>query len=311
MTNTEQRSFLKRHIFALTIILILCTSMIIPGIVHLAPKEGPMVQPDPIPDPINWVAPIVSTVAGEPNFTRESYPFILNNYPDFYWKNPGQFDGAKDGSDNKVYDPDGYDSSERAAGAGAPAYPEIYAALEGLNESNIRICYMDATYEWTSVPYQIDNKGWVNIWSPADLNKWGGIDTSVAVGNGGSDHTAADPTIGMGWLAGDMVISAPANLQSSEGASYSGNDLLWDWYRFPQWTYITPGVTEELHIDPEYRDDLVWTFNADTGNRPHVGWLTGGDDNNPTNPWNEGPADGSVPRYPKWSTNGYNPAFVE
>ncbi|MFX1450159.1 MAG: hypothetical protein ACFFCM_04915, partial [Promethearchaeota archaeon] len=37
--------------------------------------------------------------------------------------------------------------------------PLVYAALQGLNESYIRVLYYNATNHWVEVPFQIDEKG--------------------------------------------------------------------------------------------------------------------------------------------------------
>ena len=271
-----------------------------------------MVQPDPIPDPTDWTPPIVSTVAGEPNFTRESYPFILNNYPDFTWKNPGQFDSGREVVESSGLM--GYDVTEPAPGVGTPAYPEIYAALEGLNESNIRITYLDANYEWIAVPYQIDGRGWANIWNVADMNKWGGLDTGhIGTYGPGMEHTAADGTLGLGWIAGDMVTSEAANLESDPpiGGHYTGNDLLWDWYRIPQWTYVTPGATEMLVIDPEYRDQLVYVYmDQYPGNAYHDLWLQGdATDGSADNYWNRVGSEAD-PQYHTQGLDNQRPCFI-
>jgi hypothetical protein len=129
MKQQQQKSFLRRHVFALTIMFILTSSMLVPGILQMVPTAPPMVQPDPIPDPTVWTPPITSTVAGEPNFTRESYQFILDNVPNFSWMNPGQFDSGNEFATSSGIL--GYDSGEQAPGIGTQAYPEIFAAWTG------------------------------------------------------------------------------------------------------------------------------------------------------------------------------------
>jgi hypothetical protein len=142
----------------------------------------------------------------------------------------------------------------------------------------------------------------------ADLNHWPGLDAGGAFQYGGGHHTAADATVGLGWIYGDPVTSeaapgtgGPQGSNDGLGADYtdpitglSANDLKWDWYRIPQWTYITSGEEEGVHIDPEYRDDLVWCYMQD-GNRPHGCYLCGDNNQGGTmdpgadnwwNPWN-------------------------
>ncbi len=203
-----------------------------PVTTSISPPPGDVIIPP---------VPIVPTVAGEPNYSREMFPYILDNYPDFEWKTPGS-----------------------GMGAGAEQYPAIFAALNGLNESNIRIAYMQADYSWEIVPFQIDHRGWANTWQLADMNKWAGLDVPT------QGRTGNDAVEGIGNINGDPACS--------NGDSYPAvNDLLPTWYRVPTWTYITPYLpdgsvnSEQVNIDPEYRDDLVWIYNNDA-QRPHDSW---------------------------------------
>ncbi len=63
-------------------------------------------------------------VAGEPNLTRTMYPFEINMIN----------------------------------------YSTIYNALKGLNDTNIRIAYYNASYQWVLVPFQIDERGYPLTW---------------------------------------------------------------------------------------------------------------------------------------------------
>ena len=231
------------------------TSLIIPGLIRWDPPST--VQTEPPSGEL--IIPTLSsnpTVAGEPNFTRESHPFILKNYPDFSWKNPGQFD-------DYVIDGIGYNPALPAPGTGPEAYPAIFNALQGLNESNIRIAYLDANYEWELVPYQIDQVGWPNIWQIADLNKWAGFENMPVMPN----WFGADGTVGMGWINGDAM--------NSKGLCFPAyNDLKHDWYRIPIHTYVSKYqpdgsyTDENVKIDSEYKMDLVWCYTGHA-NRPH------------------------------------------
>lgn len=326
--NTSlKQHFLKRHFIGLFLIAILSFSLFVPMFFVPSPEtNSSAVYTPPEAEGVYNPPPIVKTVAGEPNFTREAWPFILDNYPDFQWTNPGQFDGSYTSNGPTTYgtitytptgQSRGYRADLPAPGTGAPAYPTIFEALEGLNESNIRILYLDANYEWVSVPYQIDHRGWVNIWQVADLNKWGGLDANNVYDYGGGPHVAADGTLGLGWIAGDMV--------NSEGkATYAGNDLRFDWYRIPTWTFVSPYqpdgsiTSESLVIDPEYRDHLIWCYMANTS-RPHIAWLEGdlGGGDGKMNPWNRADntahstARNNNPRYPRLNAaEAFKPAFV-
>lgn len=328
VNSSNNQHFSRRHFIGLFIVTIIAFSLFVPALfIQQTPTEEVPAIPAPVGDVFN-TPEIVATVAGEPNYTRESWPFILNNYPNFQWQNPGQFDSSwtSNGGTNLgtiTYSPTGtnrgFDPSEPRAGVGTPAYEEVFDALEGLNESNIRIMYLNADYEWVSSPYQIDPKGWTNVWQVADLNRWGGLDANNVYSNGGGPHIAADGTVGLGYIAGDMV--------TSQGkATYAGDDLRWDWYRIPVWTYLSPrqpdgSITDEtLHIDPEYRDDLIWCYTYNTTYYPHIAWLEG--DMGPTgaagsvNPWNAQPLPShsatrtNTPRYAMLSVHGWKPAFV-
>ncbi len=48
--------------------------------------------------------------------------------------------------------------------------PYVYNALQGLNESFIRILYYNVSNQWVEVPFQIDEKGWPLIWADGDYN---------------------------------------------------------------------------------------------------------------------------------------------
>ncbi|MHA1360591.1 MAG: hypothetical protein ACTSRC_20915 [Candidatus Helarchaeota archaeon] len=330
MTNTlvTDKIFIKRHFIGVFLSLTILLSLFLPMVLVPSRNDEPApIITLPVVEDFTLPSLDLPNIADEPNFTRESWPFVLNNYPDFHWKNPGCFDGTQtsNGPDTPgtiVHTPTGpsrgYNPDLPAPGTGLPAYPVIYDALEGLNESNIRIMYLDVNYEWKSVPYQIDQKGWTNIWQIADLNKWGGLQDHSNTGSEWNEHVIADSTVGLGFIAGDMI--------TSEGlADYGGvsNDLYWDWYRIPYWTYLSPyqadgTVTDEtLHIDPEYRDHLIWCYMANTS-RPHMAWLAGdsGGSNGVVNVWNQasGAPDSenrnNNPVYANITVNGWKPAFV-
>ena len=323
-----KQPFMKRHFIGLFLIAIISFSLFVPMILIPPTTDNPPHVTPPLAEGLTLPTPIVNTVAGEPNFTRESWPFVLNNYPDFSWMNPGQFDSSTSSNGESTpatiqHTPTGnsrgYDASEPAPGVGTPAYPVIYQALEGLNESNIRIMYLDSEYEWISVPYQIDNKGWTNIWNMVDLNKFGGLDANNVYGQGGGPHVAADSTVGMGWIAGDLV-------QTEGKANYGtyANDLQHEWFPMPIWTYVSPrqadgSITDEtLHIDPVYRDQLIWTYmdNISGSTGLHDGFLAGdmgGGADGEVNPWNMNP--GGYPRignhrYANLRDDTWKPAFV-
>lgn len=176
INSNNQRSFVRRHITSMFIMTILILSGLIPFFYHFKTATQPeAVITPPIGEyastPIN-----INIVAGEPNFTRESWPFILNNYPNFTWENPGKFNGSQAANGAIQNTPTGtvrgFDRRMTTAGTGKEKYRALYNSISGLNESNIRIMYLDADYNWISVPYQIDQKGWVNVWYPADLNNW-------------------------------------------------------------------------------------------------------------------------------------------
>ncbi len=254
-SRSHQRVVSRRtRLFVFGIFILL--TIIIPALNRWDGSSPPMIHeiPDEIYDEFTPPIPYWSTIAGESNFTRVNYPFILNNYPDFSWNDPGS-----------------------GAGTGFEAYPEIFNALEGLNESNIRVVYLNAHYEWVIVPYQIDHKGWANVWQIADLNRWAGIDmpTQGRIGN--------DQTPGLGWINGELV--------TSEGDSYASyNDLQIDWYRIPTHTFVSPYqpdgsyTDERVNIDPEYRDDLVWIYHNDPL-KPHDSWPTTPYAGDASEPW--------------------------
>jgi len=361
----KPRSFLRRHVTSLFIAMILVLSGFIPFLYHYQPAtETPGGMTPPLAENLTFPVINLNTVAGESNFTRESYPFILDNYPQFNWKNPGCFNGSQSSAGAILVGPTatvrGWDrrlatNPLTCPGAGSEKYPNIYNSISGLNESNIRIMYLDSNYNWISIPYQIDMRGWVNIWYPADLNKFAGMaangagrsDQTVGTGSvfsqGGGEHIQADATVGLGWIAGDLVTSegwtnyGPTK-DGHTGVNWPGslgaNDMLLEWYRIPIFTYISPrqpdgSITSKmLKIDPQYRDNLVWcymsnkTTNPQTGfpYRPHTAWLNGdtGGSSAFTNAWNAQPGTPAggytcrncYPAYANMSRNGWRPAFV-
>jgi len=363
MSNTTNNpNFLRKHLLTLIIVTIFTTSLIIPGLIPNNLQVDPEIQPyTPPQSSIIFPTPVSAlTVAGEPNFTRTDWPFIMDNVPDFSWKNPGRFNASHsntvDGTGRgvvrhpRVGSYIGYDTHMPAPGIGTQKYPKIYQALNGLNESNIRIMYLDANYQWVSVPFQIDQRGWANVWTVGDLNKWGGLQAvgtsmqSTFYDNGGGHHAAADSTTGLGWIGGDLVTSKDHAGTAFPGANYAGNDLLWDWYRVPTWTFIskinpnTGGYnSEEVQIDAEYRNNLIWCFLANAS-RPHMAWLEGdsggaapgghgnpfnrnnGDGSGVVNAWADqdgatgergstSPQDDSMAFW-RYSLDGYAPCFV-
>lgn len=324
--------------------------MIIPAIFQWVPQGGPSEDPSgppPTPEIIIPTPQLVPTAAMEPNYTRVAWPVILNNYPDFNWQNPGQFeDNALDSTAYNNPMAAGYDASISPPSTGAEAYPTIFTALEGLNESNIRVLYLDADYNWIQAPFQIDQRGWVNSWQMADLNRWAALDMSSGTmrGQGGTAHMAGDGQPGLGWVAGDPAHSwggmcypwgtypNTPSWGSAPAEATAPNDLKMDWYRIPQWNYVSKYqpdgsyTDENVHIDPEYRDDLVWTFMRDS-RMPHR-WFMEGDYNsgegtygdapfNGRNPWNMNPgaSQGSTrenqgARYHRASVEGRLPAWL-
>ncbi|NVM30995.1 MAG: hypothetical protein HWN65_19295 [Candidatus Helarchaeota archaeon] len=250
---------LRKNLLTLVILLVFITSLIIPGVKWWQNPATPPMQ-SPVPGELfTPTPPFKSTLAGEANFTRESWPFILKNYPEFSWKNPGQFDAS-------VTDGVGYNPALPPPGTGPEVHPAIFNALEGLNESYIRIAYLDANYEWVLVPYQIDQVGWPNVWQVADLNRWAGLDIFSL-----PFHLCADAVAGMGWINGDSVNSL--GIVDSEPV----NGLMIDWYRIPIHTYVTTYqpdgsyTSESVNIDQEYKEDLVWCYTGHA-NRPHDSW---------------------------------------
>lgn len=238
--NTTNAS---KIVLSLSLITILCVSTFI-GILPLIGTLINEVNPTPNPkDEISTVLPIIPTIAGEPNFTREGFAFVMNNYPDFNWKDPGA-----------------------SFGTGAEAYPTIYNELNGLNESNIRIAYLNADYEWVIVPFQIDNIGWPNVWQVQDLNHWHGIDAPLV------GWTGFDPTPGLGWINGDPAGSC----------GDSGQDGQIRWYPTPIHTFVTTKqpdgsyTSETVNIDSggvgRLANDLVSVYNGGITSYPATGY---------------------------------------
>ena len=335
INSKNQRNFARRHITSLFIMAILLISGLTPFLFHFEIAATP---PAHITEPIGTYSPLpinINTVAGEPNFTRDSWPFIIDNYPNFNWKNPGCFNGSQDTAGNILINPTrttapgrGYDYRMKTVGTGAAKYSSLFNSISGLNESNIRIMYLDADYNWVSVPYQIDQRGWANVWYPADLNKFGGLEaagTGGATGsiwsNGAGNHIAADMIVGLGYIAGDIANSEGLTNYGAWTYATGANNIQDEWYRIPIWTFVSPRqpdgsiTNENLKIDPEYRDNLIWCYQLNAS-RPHTAWLSG-DTNALTNDWNvaTGGASGRTtrtefPQYAEISRNTWRPAFV-
>ncbi len=68
--------------------------------------------------------------------------------------------------------------------------PYIFNALEGLNESHIRILYYNTSNQWIEVPFQIDEKGWILTWQNGPILNYSYTYVSQ---NGSNNYEPTDP----------------------------------------------------------------------------------------------------------------------